>query len=161
MARKALCVFLTLLSLFLIGTVVVLTAVVSYFGVDSRDVITEAEMRLYERLAQAADLNRQPIPFIQEVMIPAEAGNDLKGDFISTKAMKVASYPREDKMEDGVERLRNFKREVVTSESGMNITRESTSRQRIPKIVHQTWKSEILPERWEIVRQECMNLHPD
>lgn len=87
--RRTLCVFLTLLALFLVGTVVVLSTVVSYFGVDWRDVITEPEMKRYEKLA-------------------------------------VEGVPG-----------------------------------KIPRIIHQTWKTEDVPERWEGVRRECMELHPD
>ncbi|KAK9900441.1 glycosyltransferase family 32 protein [Cystobasidium minutum MCA 4210] len=34
-------------------------------------------------------------------------------------------------------------------------------REKIPRIIHQTWKSDILPERWEKVRNECLQLLPD
>lgn len=33
--------------------------------------------------------------------------------------------------------------------------------QRIPKIIHQTWKSETIPEKWWEAQQSCVNLHPD
>ena len=31
----------------------------------------------------------------------------------------------------------------------------------VPKILHQTWRSEILPERWRAVSQGCKDLMPD
>lgn len=34
-------------------------------------------------------------------------------------------------------------------------------RSQIPKVIHQTWKTEELPERWRASRQQCMDLHPD
>ena len=32
---------------------------------------------------------------------------------------------------------------------------------KIPKIVHQTWKTDLVPERWAAVRQNCMQIMPD
>jgi hypothetical protein len=31
----------------------------------------------------------------------------------------------------------------------------------IPKILHQTWKNETVPEAWTIAQYSCMDLHPD
>lgn len=33
--------------------------------------------------------------------------------------------------------------------------------ERIPRILHQTWKSETLPERWTNVSQGCRDMMPD
>ena len=33
--------------------------------------------------------------------------------------------------------------------------------ERIPKIIHQTWKSETLPEKWIPVSEGCRTLMPD
>lgn len=33
--------------------------------------------------------------------------------------------------------------------------------QRIPRIIHQTWKSETLPERWRDISQACRDMMPD
>lgn len=33
--------------------------------------------------------------------------------------------------------------------------------ERIPKIIHQTWKSETFPEKWKAVSEGCRNLMPD
>ena len=38
---------------------------------------------------------------------------------------------------------------------------DPTPQPRIPKLIHATWKTDILPERWEKVRQGCIELHPD
>lgn len=34
-------------------------------------------------------------------------------------------------------------------------------REKVPRIIHQTWKTDSLPERWHEVRQACMELLPD
>jgi hypothetical protein len=31
----------------------------------------------------------------------------------------------------------------------------------MPKILHQTWKNETVPEMWAIAQYSCMDLHPD
>ena len=31
----------------------------------------------------------------------------------------------------------------------------------IPKIIHQTWKNETVPEAWSIAQYSCLDLHPD
>ena len=31
----------------------------------------------------------------------------------------------------------------------------------IPKIIHQTWKNETIPEAWSIAQYSCRDLHPD
>jgi mannosyltransferase OCH1-like enzyme len=33
--------------------------------------------------------------------------------------------------------------------------------ERIPRIIHQTWKSETLPERWQVVSEGCRSMMPD
>ncbi|KAH9006955.1 hypothetical protein EDB86DRAFT_30857 [Lactarius hatsudake] len=33
--------------------------------------------------------------------------------------------------------------------------------ERIPKIIHQTWKSETLPDKWKAVSEECRSMMPD
>jgi hypothetical protein len=40
---------------------------------------------------------------------------------------------------------------------------EDSARQveRIPRILHQTWKEDRLPERWQIVSDRCRDMHPD
>ena len=34
-------------------------------------------------------------------------------------------------------------------------------RRPIPKIIHQTWKNETVPEMWSIAQYSCQDLHPD
>lgn len=33
--------------------------------------------------------------------------------------------------------------------------------QLIPKIIHQTWRNETIPEKWSEAQQSCVNIHPD
>lgn len=31
----------------------------------------------------------------------------------------------------------------------------------VPKIIHQTWKDNNIPQKWQAARQSCLDLHPD
>lgn len=37
----------------------------------------------------------------------------------------------------------------------------SDKNETIPRILHWTWKDELLPERWRVVRNACMDMHSD
>lgn len=151
--RKALCVFLTLLALFLVGTVVVLSTVVSYFGVDWRDVITEPEMKLYERLALQASRATPPSAGMQEVVArPAAAEQPEKGEWVPTAE---EGQDQDTVVDEYVGEL--VQRGLLNS----SVPSASTPKPRIPKIIHQTWKTDTLPERWDNVRKQCIEMHPD
>ena len=142
--RRWLCVFLTLLTLFLLGTVVVLSTVVAYFGVDQQDVITEREMDRYERLAA---VRAQPKDHQKVVAAPA------MDDALERRAAAL----------DDDDDEREWEAQAAPSGMGpgSGTGNDDEPRQRIPKIVHQTWMVDTLPDRWEKVRQGCQALHPD
>ena len=33
--------------------------------------------------------------------------------------------------------------------------------ERVPRIIHQTWKSETLPKKWQKISQHCRDIMPD
>lgn len=33
--------------------------------------------------------------------------------------------------------------------------------EKIPRIIHQTWKDALLPPKWQAMRDECSQMHPD
>jgi len=55
------------------------------------------------------------------------------------------------------------------TEEELNPTRDSANQnssqhvrpERIPRIIHQTWKSETLPDKWKAVSEGCRALMPD
>jgi hypothetical protein len=49
----------------------------------------------------------------------------------------------------------------VPYEVNSNVTNLPSSAERIPRILHQTWKSETLPDRWQDVSDGCRELMPD
>jgi mannosyltransferase OCH1-like enzyme len=92
--RRALFALLTVLGLFLFGTVVVLTSVTYYLAIDPSAYLSEIE-----------------VPFTD----PSIRWN--------------------------------------ASEHGQV--------ERIPRILHQTWKSSTLPPQWKSISQECRDMMPD
>lgn len=89
MARKVSVILLVLLSLFLVGTTIVLSTTKAYLRIDDWAYITEAE-------------------------VPLSAGR-----------------------------------------------RNASDSERIPRILHQTWKTEVLPDRWIAPSLHCRELMPD
>lgn len=92
--RRPLCIFLSLLGLFLLGTVVVLSSITYYLSID-------------------------PNAYLSEDQVPI-----------------LGRYDRWNASEHG-------------------------QVERIPRILHQTWRTETLPEKWRPVSQECRELMPD
>ena len=92
--RRALYVSLSVLGLFLLGTVVVLSSVSYYLAIDARAYLTELEVPVLD--------------------------NDTRWN---------------------------------ASDHGKV--------ERIPRILHQTWKTETLPERWQGISQACRDMMPD
>ncbi|KAK0206408.1 glycosyltransferase family 32 protein [Desarmillaria ectypa] len=92
--RRPLCIFLSLLGLFLLGTVVVLSSITYYLSIDLNAYLSEDQVPILGR------------------------------------------YERWNASEHG-------------------------QVERIPRILHQTWRTETLPEKWRPVSQECRDLMPD
>lgn len=151
MVRRLLCIFLTILVVILTGTVIVLSTVVQYFGVDKRDIITEFEMKFYSDLA-LKDSTRNLTSNSESI----DLVNSIQDEVLKQDDSLIIP------VQDNVHHLEK-RRAVFQENQGGNGSDESEkeARQRVPKIIHQTWKEEILPERWEIVRRECMNMHSD
>lgn len=93
MARRALIVILSVLALFLLGTLLVLSSVSFYLHIDTPAYLEDVEISRLERL------------YDDHKTIQAE--------------------------------------------------------EKIPRIIHQTWKTDVLPDRWRIVSQSCKDLMPD
>lgn len=172
--RKALCVFVVLLTLFLVGTVVVLTTVVQYFGVDWRDVITEPEMKRYEVLAQRAMNNTKLSPIevqsssnslstaqdVQNIGAEILNNNDLN-DFAQASDSESTSQLEDAESFDPTEYAAEEDSDQLVGNLARRDPASTDPQPRIPKIIHQTWKTDVLPERWDNVRKACMEMHPD
>ena len=165
-----------LIALILAGTVAVLTTVVQYFGVDSRDVITEPEMRLYERLAAAAsrDSSSRLLDKDQKVVGGDRAGGDSEppvaapaapGDVEQSPELVVIRDDADESVQGLLNRLDErgwFSNSSSSSPAeASDVVASSEHKQKIPKIIHATWKTDTVPVRWAEVRQGCIDLHPD
>lgn len=91
--RRALYALLTVLALFLVGTVVVLSSVTYYLSIDPKAYLSEDE-----------------VPILDNTTRWSPAAGQVE---------------------------------------------------RIPRIIHQTWKSETLPPRWRGISQACRDMMPD
>lgn len=49
----------------------------------------------------------------------------------------------------------------ITPEAGSDNSTEALAREKIPRIIHQTWKTEVLPDRWRAVSKTCRSIMPD
>jgi mannosyltransferase OCH1-like enzyme len=96
--RKVAFTLLTLLGLVLVGTVVVLSFVQVYFGVDERDQISLEEVDYWQ--------HANVLPF------------------------------------------------GSTPSNGSKV-------EKVPRIVHQTWKTVNIPEKWIHIRERCMAMNPE
>jgi hypothetical protein len=50
---------------------------------------------------------------------------------------------------------------AISPESLASRASWTEDRHPIPKIIHQTWKNETIPEAWSIAQYSCRDLHPD
>jgi len=92
--RRALYIFLSVLALFLVGTVVVLSSITYYLAIDPNAYLSDLEVPIYD--------------------------NETSWDPVEHGAV-----------------------------------------QHVPKIIHQTWKTETLPVRWQNLSQGCRDMMPD
>lgn len=49
---------------------------------------------------------------------------------------------------------------VLANDTRWNAT-EHGQIERIPRIIHQTWKTDVLPPRWKGISQACRDMMPD
>jgi inositol phosphorylceramide mannosyltransferase catalytic subunit len=56
--------------------------------------------------------------------------------------------------------LNDFEVPILDNVTRWNAT-EHGQVERIPRILHQTWKSETLPTRWKGISQACRDMMPD
>ncbi|KAG6821615.1 hypothetical protein H0H93_000124 [Arthromyces matolae] len=92
--RRLFYIFLSILALFLVGTVVVLSSITYYLAIDPNAYLTELE-----------------VPFL---------GNDTRWNATEHNQVEL-----------------------------------------VPRILHQTWKTDVLPPRWQGISDACRKMHPD
>lgn len=173
---QAITILVILIALILTGTVIVLTTVVQYFGVDSRDIINEGEMRLYERLAAQAAAARPSLPGSekeQKVVVGGDRAKESEGASQGAVDAEGGNEDEPSSVQELMDRLdergwfgnsSTTAAPVVSGDETANEPNPSapaTRKPRVPKIIHATWKTDVLPDNYEMYRQNCMDLHPD
>lgn len=159
-----------------------------YFGVDKRDVIQDYEMALVERLANAARSSLPADPKSQTPLVgdrtdlladdeslqqgrepTAQAANDVveatQGDDLNAGSINKFLDRLQERgwIADSPTPAATSTDDAAAAPLADDAAsgNDSTPQPRIPKLIHATWKTDILPERWEKVRQGCIELHPD
>ncbi|GAA5861168.1 hypothetical protein JCM8547_008506 [Rhodosporidiobolus lusitaniae] len=167
-ARRAITILVILIALILTGTVIVLSTVVQYFGVDSRDVIQEGEMRLYERLAAQAAAERASTGREgQQVVHSGDRAKAASGASERTSAAVGEDGGEDSSVKELLNRLDErgwFSGNETSATEALvraSLAAGQTLQPRIPKIIHATWKTDTVPKKWAGYRQVCMDMHPD
>lgn len=50
---------------------------------------------------------------------------------------------------------------ILERDVSENVTSINSTQERIPRIIHQTWKTETLPPRWQGISQACRAMMSD
>lgn len=178
---KVTVVLLVLLSLFLVGTVLVLSFVSYYFAIPSTAYLTEDEVTwisegvikplLYEPPSTPQQHRRQEEIVTEDnveeewteieealglglnVSAPADIveifSDDAEWDI---DGQGTGGYWMRKDWSGHVEGTHEWSRlDNITAGSG----------ERIPRLIHQTWKDDILPEKWRKAWKECREGMPD
>ena len=72
-------------------------------------------------------------------------------DFISLEEVRALKF----------EHVLPFNASMSPADALAEEQRTGLRREKIPRIIHQTWKTESLPERWVAVRKDCMRMLPN
>lgn len=166
LSRRTTHVLLTLLALFLAGTVGFLWAVNTYFSIDKSAIIRPEELGTWEQIAFGADAAvlswKTRYPWLAEALSlkPTETTKLTKEEAVKFDSA-IAKHAAEAAKKAG-----------FASDADIFIppSRDNTVKvwnaatdppEKIPRIIHQTWKEKTLPPNWQAVRDECAAMHPD
>lgn len=142
--RRALLLLLVLFSVFLAGTIVFLAAVNVYFSVDPAAIIQPRELGSWEEIRGNGSLYGLSWSPDGERLseATAEALKDTAG---------AIGYGDE-------------AGSIVVPHGRDNVSKPWDPKdppEKIPRIIHQTWKDALLPPQWQAMRDECAQMHPD
>ncbi|EST07473.1 Glycosyltransferase, DXD sugar-binding motif [Kalmanozyma brasiliensis GHG001] len=150
LSRRASHILLILLGLFLAGTIVVLTTANAYFSIDTSAYVLPEELGTWEEIQSGASPDGPDgflarFPWLHKVTHSA-----------ASKSMANASHPASNiDPNDMVARPQPWRDNTPKKWDPSNPT------EKIPRIIHQTWKDAHLPARWQAIRDECAAMHPD
>ncbi len=157
---------LVLLTLVLLGTVAVVGTYFSYFRIDKHAMIYPEELELLQRIrstpagaAPAEDAaGSAPAERPAQVTAGVEQGDEEEKELYylahvaSGPSLSTAPQAR-------LEGAGEAAQEQAADASRIKAMKARPG-EKIPRIIHQTWKTDVLPEKWETVRKECQEMHP-
>ena len=167
LSRRTSQVLLILLSLFLLGTIAFLWAVRSYFSIDAGAIIRPEELGTWEEIRAGAPEYtlswKARYPYLAKALslkpqesVVLDSKSQLEFDDAIAKqaaeAAKAAGFG-----DDGG--LGYIPSGRDNTPKPWNPTTDPP--EKIPRIIHQTWKDKNLPPQWQLVRDECARMHPD
>lgn len=165
-SRRTSQAILVLLALFLLGTVAFLWAVNSYFSIDAAAIILPEELGTWEEIRLGAP----------ESSLSGKARNRWAAKALSVKPNEAATLDAKSELElsnaiakhaADAAKAAGFGTDVgAFVPTGRNNTPKAWNAatdppEKIPRIIHQTWKEKTLPPEWQPVRDECAKMHPD
>ncbi|KAE8212963.1 hypothetical protein CF327_g3434 [Tilletia walkeri] len=162
-SRRCSTVLITLLALFLVGTVIVLSTVRVYYSIDSEAYILPEELGTWEQIK----LGINP-----DALAAAEFSSGAAASIAGSVAGASSAFTLTSSghLNDGAPRasatasMPGQIAPVLEYNKHNNTIRPwdlSSPPERIPRIIHQTWKDNTLPPQWKTLRDECMKMHPD
>lgn len=139
---------LVILGLFLLGTIIVLSTVKAYFGIPTWAEITEAEIGGWDPSSRIPEFQKEG----QQHMNGTRKTVWEDGIEWSEQGKGSGAYWMRADWDGQVNRTDDWRRlEAVQVRDG----------ERIPRLIHQTWKSDVLPPKWRDVWRECREGMPD
>jgi inositol phosphorylceramide mannosyltransferase catalytic subunit len=125
-------------------------------GVEARDEAGEVVPAFKSKYPHLAS-------WVYSLIGSSDAGN---GDAVQQGKMEEKEKPLSSEGLAGVGAGAGLKIAITTPTTSLsgNASGNETRRiagEKIPRIIHQTWKTNTLPEKWAKVRAECQVLHPD
>lgn len=185
LSRRTTHILLILLALFLAGTVVFLSAVNAYFSIDASAIIQPEELGSWEEIQWSGDVNQLPwswrskYPWLSKALNlrpPTLPLNTSDQPQISqpSKVNVVPVSEESNRLSEAIAKAQeeaaraagwgDAKGEIFKPPGRDNSVKAWDPKdppEKIPRIIHQTWKDNTLPPVWQAVRDECAQMHPD
>lgn len=159
LTRRVTNYLLIFLALFLIGTIAFLSTVNAYFSIATSAYITPDELGTWEEIKYGASelQSKDALDFAQRhpllakwVLLPSSSpSSETVG-----KSGFVEGSPQD--LSDGTSG-----KDRIFRDNSPKPPNPDSPPEKIPRIIHQTWKDTVLPPRWKAVRDECAKMHPD
>lgn len=167
-SRRATQVLLILLALVCVGTVAFLSAVNAYFSIDKSAIILAEELGTWEEISFTGDRSSLAL----KTRYPQLADTLNSKPALTTNMTKKEKALIDEAIANAKHAAEAAKKAGFSNDDGVFIppVRDNSVKvwnattdppEKIPRIIHQTWKDKTLPSNWQEVRDECAQMHPD